>query len=316
MVEKVLAYLVALLGNGVTIRALDASERRRARWLANFYTLKVLVFRERRYILAFAEAGVRYTPAMVAKQFAMGREWLECDLIYVPRNLMAHDIPRLIAAGVPYIAVDRGVFLPDLGLSLTAPPKGSVSRETFSVATQLLLIGYLLKRWSGKLTLAEGVARTGFSMASIVNAFREIEHFGAGERQIAPDRTSVIELQPPEKIWSRCRATFFNPCKRTVGVLSAPEGSVVAGEDALATISALNEGDPTCFALPLKGFRERKLDLFSPESAPCQLQLWHYPPTFFDGHRIDPVSLLLSLRNATDDRVQIELQKLEETFQW
>lgn len=316
MVEKVLAYLVALLGNGVTIRSLAESERRRARWLANFYKLKVLVFRERRYVLAFAVAGVRYTPAMVAKQFAMGREWLECDVIYVPRNLMAHDISRLIAAGVPYIAVNKGVFLPDLGLSLTAPQKGNVSRETFSVATQLLVIGYILGHWNGKMTLAEGMKRTGFSMASIVNAFREMEHFGAGERQTASDRTVVIHLQPSERIWKQCAATFFNPCKRTVGVLSAPEGSVLAGEDALATISALNEGTPTCFALPLKGFRERKLDLFSPETAPCQLQLWHYSPTFFDGRRIDPVSLLLSLRNTTEDRVQIELQKLEETFKW
>lgn len=317
MVEEVLAYLTALLGGGgIAIEPLRDSERLRAGWLVNFYMLRVLTVREQRCVLAFAKPNVRYTPAALAKQFAMGREGLGMPWIYVPRELGAHDVSRLIAAHVPYVFPKRSFYLPDLGVAVTSPPKGGVCREQFSVAAQLLLIGYILRKWDGIMTLAEGIKRVGFSMASLVHAFREIEHFGAGERTTGSDRTVTLTLQPARIVWERCRERFFNPCKRVVGVAVPPEASVPAGADALAAISDLNEAAPTEFALPLKGFAVRDPEVLSPETAPYRLQLWHYPPAFFDGKGIDPVSLLLSLRHVADDRVQIEVEKLEERFKW
>ena len=91
---------------------------------------------------------------------------------------------------------------------------------------------------------------------------------------------------------------------------------MLAGVDALAKISALNEDVPTCLAMPLKGFRSIGVEELSPTSAPCKLQLWHYPPIALGGDAIDPASLYLSLQNEPDDRVQIELDKLQEAFKW
>ena len=52
------------------------------------------------------------------------------------------------------------------------------------------------------------------------------------------------------------------------------------------------------------------------ESASIQLELWHYRPAFVYGDRIDPLSLVLSLSDDHDDRVQGEIEEVLEKFKW
>lgn len=317
MENDVINYLSAMLGEKIAVEALPVSERKRVGWLVNFYTLKMATIRGRKHVLAFAKAGQHYTPVAVAKQLETWRTALGVPIVFVPRELGRHDVSRLIAANVPCVFPKRCLFLPGEGLSVTRAPERPVLREMFSVPAQLLVLGYILKKWNGTMTIEDGIRRSGYSLASIVHAFQEIAHFGAGERLRGSDgRTMQICLKPAREIWETCRHRFFNPCKRTVGVETRPEGSVLAGVDALAQMSALNEEEPSCFAMPVKGFRALGVEELSPASAPCRLQLWHYSPTALGGDAIDRASLFLSLRGDSDDRVQIELDKLEEAFKW
>jgi hypothetical protein len=68
--------------------------------------------------------------------------------------------------------------------------------------------------------------------------------------------------------------------------------------------------------MPLKGYRATGGQELSARTAQYQLQLWHYSPTAIGGDSIDAVSLFLTLQNDKDDRVQIELDKLQEEFKW
>ena len=317
MEEEVIAYLSVMLGEKSAVATLSASERKRAGWLVNFYTLKTATIRGKKHVLAFAKVGQHYTPVAVAKQLEVGQTVLGAPFVYVPRELGRHDVSRLIAANVPYVLPRRSLFLPDQGLSVARAPERPVLRETFSVPAQLLVLGYILKKWDGTMTIADGMKRSGYSLASIVHAFQEIAYFGAGERLRGSDgRTMQVQLKSAREIWETCRHRFFDPCKRTVGVANRPECSVLAGVDALAQMSALNKDTPSCFAMPAKGFRALDIEELSPASAPCKLQLWHYQPTALGGEAIDPASLFLSLQNESDDRVQIELDKIQEVFKW
>ncbi len=317
MKEAVAEYLKVLLGFSIEIGAITASERKRVGLFVNFYDMKAVDFGGRRHLFAFAKPGQRYTPHAVAKQFSLIHAVVDLPIVFVPRELAPHDPARLIAAKVPYVWANRSLYLPDAGLVVARSPQAPVLREKFSVPAQLFVCGYLLKKWSGRATIAEVMKLTGYSFAAVVHAFQEIEHFGAGERmREANGRTVSLRLEPAYEIWSRCRDRFFNPCKRTVGVVAPPVGAVEAGVDALARISDLNEEMPTVFAMALKDFRKTSAEELSAALAPCKLQLWHYRPTAIGGDAIDPVSLWLTLRDDPDDRVGIQLDKLEETFKW
>ena len=52
------------------------------------------------------------------------------------------------------------------------------------------------------------------------------------------------------------------------------------------------------------------------ESASIQLELWHYRPAFIYGDRIDPLSLVRSLMDDQDERVQGEIEDVLEAFKW
>ena len=176
----------------------------RAGWLVNFYALRAATMRGKRHVLAFAKSGQHYTPVAVAKQLTAGRDALGLPLVYVPRELGPHDIPRLIAANVPYVLPKRSLFLPEAGLSVTRAPETPVLRETFSAPAQLLVLGYILRKWDGAMTLSDGMERSAFSSASVVHAFQEIVHFGAGERLRGSDgRTVQIRLEPAREILER-----------------------------------------------------------------------------------------------------------------
>ena len=318
MKTKALGALERLLGEPLSTAPLSLAERRAVGWLANLYDLRKVSLHGHPHLLAFAKAGMRYTPAAVAKQFAAGSA-LGVPYVFVPQQLAPHDLERLVANRVPFVTAVNGIFLPKMGLLLPAPAqtRATVTREHFAMPTQQLVIGCLLKRWGNALTLAEASRITGFSAATVVHAFQELVHFGVGERErLADGRTLRLCLLPPKALWERSLPRFVNPCKRTVGVTECPKDAVIAGVDALAAVSDLNEAPPTCFAIALRGFTARKLNLLSPELAPYQLQLWTMPPCALGEHAIDPISLYLSLRDHPDDRVQIQRDKLLEALQW
>lgn len=317
MEKELIRYLSTMLGSELALEELTVSERKLAGWLINFYDLKAVCLKGARTILAFAKTGMHYTPVAIAKQLAKGQESLGLSIVYIPRKLGTHDIPRLVAANVSFVLAKRCIYLPHIGLSVSRAPEAPVLREHFSVPAQLLVLGYILRKWNGVITLAEGAKQTGFSVASIVHAFQEIEYFGAGDRKTGSDgRTMELHFKSAREIWEKCRSRFFNPCKRVVGVAYPPESAVESGVDALARISMLNEEPSTSFAMPIKGFRSLGVEELAADTAPFRLQLWHYSPTVLGGDRIDSASLYLSLRDNPDDRVQIELEKLEEEFKW
>jgi hypothetical protein len=102
-----------------------------------------------------------------------------------------------------------------------------------------------------------------------------------------------------------------------VGLPTAPtQGCVVAGVDALAAIGRLNDQPPTVFATAIDGFSKRGIEVVSSLGAPYRLQLWAYAPQRLGGDGVDFLSLVLSLADEKDDRVQIEIERLMEEFQW
>lgn len=54
------------------------------------------------------------------------------------------------------------------------------------------------------------------------------------------------------------------------------------------------------------------------DEAVCALEIWTYEPTIYAWAKpwVDPFSLLLSLQESKDERIQIALGQLEEDMQW
>ena len=160
----------------------------------------------------------------------------------------------------------------------------------------------------------------GYSIPAVQNAFRELEYFGIGER-VRRKSSRAFELVFSETgrgLWEKARPFLASPVRKVVGLAERPqEGCVVAGVDALAALGRLNDQPPTVFATTFDGFAKRGFEVVSAIGAPYLLQLWSYAPQRLGGDGgMDVLSLVLSLGDERDDRVQIEIDRILEEFKW
>ncbi len=273
-------------------------------------------------MLAFAVDGGIYTPRMVQRQLVRVADEFALPVVFVARQLHPHDKERYLAIGQPLIVPGKFAYLPFAGMRQDDSHKDFVmTRETFSPLAQLIVLAFLEKRLHVPVTIKEVVDFFGVTPPGVQTAFKEIEFFGFADRIRHPGE-KCLELafrMQGRDLWNRAQTVLVSPVKRTVGLLVAPpteNDCVVAGIDALSQIGRLNILTPTEFACPLAGFAKRELNVVSTGGAPFKVQLWAYAPNRLGKTSIDVLSLVLSLRGVTDDRVRIEIDRILEEFSW
>ncbi len=284
-----------------------------------FYRAKVM---GKGCVLAVSVDGGVYTPRMVQRQLSRVSNEFALPVVFVARYLHPHDKERYLAIGQPLVVPGKFAYLPFAGMKQDDSRKKFVmTRETLAPLAQLIVLAFLEKRLQAPVTIRDVVDVLDVTPPAVQNAFKEIEFFGLADRRRRPGMKS-LELAfrvEGRNLWRQAQSVLVSPVKRTVGLLSPPQiedDCVVAGVDALSEIGRLNVHSPTEFACPLEGFAKRGFDIVSTVEAPFRVQLWAYAPNRFGEMSIDVLSLVLSLRGVTDDRVQIEIERILEEFKW
>lgn len=261
------------------------------------------------------------TPGQIKKHILFLNEKFQKPFVYVGALTDAHATERMIAARIPFIAPGKSLYIPFAGIALSGKNQNPViQKDHLGVCAQLILLGVLLKKITRSAGIADILGVVPFGPSSIHTAFHELEHFRLGKESTLPgSRTKIFQFDlTGEELWNNAQDVLFNPCKRTVGLTVLPPeiSATVAGADALARISMLNEQTPTVFATELAEFRRHTVEIVPLESAEIKLQLWLYNPCMFGKDRIDLLSLALSLKNDPDERVQIALESAMKEFLW
>ncbi len=285
----------------------------------NFYRAKVM---GRECVLALAIDGRAYTPRMVQRQLSRVGDEFSLPIVFVARQLHPHDKERYLAIGQSLIVPGKFAYLPFAGMKQDDTRKDFVlTRESLSPLAQLIVLAFLEKRLQAPVTIKGVIDLLEVTPPAVQNAFKEIESFGLADRRrrLGEKNLELLFRKEGRGLWNQAQAVLISPVKRTVGLLAAPKidnDCVLAGVDALSEISQLNAQQSTEFACSLKGFANRGLQIVSTIGAPFKMQLWSYAPNRLGGNSVDVLSLILSLRGETDDRVQIEIERILEEFKW
>ena len=238
-------------------------------------------------------------------------------VVYAAKRIVSYNRLRLLARRIPFIVPGRQLYLPFLNMVLTeVGEKKPKEYSALGVAAQMILLGYLNRPHDG-IAIADAVALTGYTRISVMKAYDELEYFGLAMR----DRSSrrLVFGGDRRKLFETAKPLLRNPKRRTLFLDAIPDGLAVvkAGTNALSDISMLAPGSYREFAaLSSEALRRKDIVEVPRESASVRLELWHHRPTFVYGDRIDPLSLVLSLADDRDDRVQGEVEEVLEGFQW
>ena len=242
--------------------------------------------------------------------------------------LSSFDRRRLIEQRTPFIVPGNQLYLPDLALDLREyfkQGRATASRAALSPATQALLICALLRRpWQSDWHAADDAARLGYTAMTVSRAVAELQGAGLADVTAVGRMRQLRFTKPPEQVWQDAQAVLKTPVRREVFVdarHARPADALCAGASALA--SQTNLADPLHPAWAVSAAAWQRAQKKGIEVLPAPLpdsdtwQVWSYGPRLLPKDAVvDPLSLMLSLRNDPDERVQIALDELRETLPW
>lgn len=254
------------------------------------------------------------------------RELTALPVIYAVEALTSYERKRLIEQKVAFVVPGNQLYLPDLGLDLREyfRQRPRINAEKLSPSAQAILITILLRpTWTHEWHPAETAQRLGYTPMTLSRAMRELAATGLVNTQ-KQGRVQVLEIPgQPREIWHQALQRLRSPVQRvawTNGPIAGSPSTRLAGLTALASLSMLNDPRVPVQAISLSVWNalNSAVDVL-PEAqiGAYEWQLWSYAPALLPGSdTVDPLSLILSLRDNSDERVQSALDELEAQLPW
>jgi hypothetical protein len=240
-------------------------------------------------------------------------------VVYVATGIDSARRKQLIDQKVPFIVPGNQVYLPMLGIDLREHfrrVKGAPER--LGPATQAAFLYMLHRSKSSAFSPQEMAVALGYTSMTLSRAFDELESTGIGRISIR-GRPRLMELDsPPRDQWEKALPFLRSPVARRV-LLALPNNIVnapAAGLTALASYTDLSKPKLPVIALSSTEWQPFRNETAA-DSPTVEVEVWSYTPkAVIDGPVVDRLSLYLSLRGTTDERVEMALEDLLKGMKW
>jgi hypothetical protein len=245
-------------------------------------------------------------------------------VIYVTDALASYERKRLIEQKIPFIVPGNQLYLPDLGIDLREyfRQRPSSAQSPLSPSAQAMLITALLRpNWESDWHPSEVATTLCYTPMTISRTVRELTAAGiASVRKAGRSQYLSMEFSPRET-WERVRPMLRSPIQRTIWMpdISPNIPRRLAGLSALAHHSMLVEPKQPVYAFNRAQWNahNQNLEISRPMTGYLECQLWNYSPALQrDSNTVDPLSLMLSLQDSNDERVQSALDELKGQLPW
>ncbi|MFH1151454.1 MAG: MarR family transcriptional regulator [Actinomycetota bacterium] len=317
-------YLLETLGTSVKPRHWENSSKlpQYLRERYRFFRIDVL---GTECVLMVDNGDEEQTPAVIGKHLDQVRGRGQFEVVYVRQGVTSYNRRRLIEQKVPFIVPGNQMYLPMLGIDLREHVRRLREKKpVFSPSTQALILQVLWHRESVTITPAEMAHRLGYSAMTMTRAFDELETAGVGEHSVTGRERHLRFSETGRSLWEHVLPYLNTPVRKRLYIASsvqAGDGSV-AGESALAYYTMLAEPRVPVLAFSSEEWKvwmqhDKLVELVLPEPGAYEIELWKYAPALFarEGN-VDRLSLYLSLRDSTDERVQAAMHTLVEDMEW
>ena len=276
--------------------------------------------------MPFAVASPVESPTV--KTMAKHRDALEAALgipvSFALEGATGYRVGRMLEAGLPFIALDKQVYLPFLGIALSSGRSRARDRRqadvgTFSPQAQRLALMALY----GDLDGASVTQAAGLLDAAKMTASRAFDELAAADPSIVATEGRRRVLRPGRDkmaMWRHLEPRMSSPVAREHRLGRVPYAELpLGGISALCELSMLQDDPWPTFAATKA--QERTLELAAdardtgldePEDPACVVQVLRYEPVPAPGYAVDPLSAILSLPadERDDPRVAGEIENV------
>ena len=319
------AYLHETLGTDTRVR-LWSGAKSLPYFLQDAFDIYEFQLRDKDILLVSARKERLPTLRTLRTQLDKLAHIADRPVVFAVASLASYERRRLVEQKIPFVVPGNQLYLPDLGIDFREYFRRPQEEVTgFTPATQALFIAALLRReWHGIWQPADLITALGYTAMTLTRAIRELS--GAGlvtARQQGKGRRLQVN-HAPAQAWELAAPYLRTPVRRTEwvdGQLVKHFNAPVAGLSALAFYSMLTEPPQPIHAASATQWKRAQEAGARHELVPApravQWQIWSYPPNLLhDSEVVDPLSLTLSLKEETDDRIRQALDELRGRLPW
>lgn len=334
--DDIRLYLESILGADVAIK--PASALKIPHHIRESYQLVKLVVSLGGASRAFHLSMILLLPVndqypgvvTLGKHLAQVQKSSDEVIVYACKSLTVSERRSLIASQINFIQPGYQLFIPELALDLRERIRARRNEQAVSAlfpAAQAMLLARLYEGWDSEKTFSSSAIMEGFkysrvTLGKVIDQLTTLEILHAAENPGFKKLYSFTATSAA--VYAKAHHCLRSPVKRKVAIdrlLQPGNGVFLSGESALATLTML--ADP---AQPVFGMNKNQFDRMHGEQAfkvaesldmtVAWIEIWAYSSLKEDQHIADEASLLLSLQDNPDERVQQALDELRENVTW
>lgn len=273
------------------------------------------------FLLVTIPSGDRFGVTALEKQAVRYSEVTGLNVAYSFEKLTAVQRNALVRHQVPFLCLPDHLYLPFLALVLNNAFKAEkiIDQSRLTPAAQLLFLLFLYRAKSEEITKSEASEQLHLTKTSITRASGQLAVLHLITQKNCGTEVRMKAAAEGRAYLTMADSYLINPVRRTLTVryTGVLDGYPAAGESALSLRSMLNDPFIPQIAVSykdpvLKNLREADPVWDSADDFRT-IQVWKYDPFLFSENQIvDPVSMMLSLREEPDERVQGQLEEFME----
>ena len=263
------------------------------------------------------------TPATIRKHiFEVLKRW-DGEVLYVAAGIDSARRKQLIDQKVPFVAPGNQVYLPMLGIDLREHFKSvRGAGESLSPAAQAAFLHILQHPDKGAHSPREMAEHLGYAAMSMSRAFDQLESAGLGRGSRAGKRRLMEVAGAKSDLWEKALPLLRSPVVESMPLPRDLLEGPAAGLAALSSYTSIAEPRMPVIAVSAATWRPVRNKFVHEQQgvtgAPLvEVEAWTYPPNaVVDGPIVDRLSLFLSLKGTTDERVEAALDELLAGMKW
>ena len=258
------------------------------------------------------------------KQKSRLQEFTDAQIVLCLDQISSHQRSSLIEAKVAFVVPGNQLYLPFLGIALQEYYKKQPAPiDKMTAMAQYVLLYFLYTRQK-HLSRTEIAIALNISAINVTRAVQELVVLGLALDEKEGKYSYTSACGSGRELYEKAKRYLINPVQKKIYIVHPEEHTSFpyAGLSALSNTSML--GDPRKEVRAIGKAALKSIDsnqIIDPKwnlsENYLELEVWKYNPVpFIKNGNVDTISLVLSLSDEKDERIEFELEYLMENMPW
>ena len=268
-----------------------------------------------------------WTPDQLQKQSKQLQKLLNAQLVFVIDRLTSWNRKRLIEKRIAFAQPFKQLYIPKLLIQLGDIAQNSLqvedAIEKFSAPAQFAVLYHLQVQSIESKSFQQLAEQLQYSAMTITRVAYELKRAKLLRVKGEDRKKTLIFDVHGKELWEKAQSKLASPVREQwfTDELSFVKNLQLAGDTALAEYTLLAEATQKTYAIGKDEFRFFKTSSafkqLDKKNGSFKIEVWLYNPYLLSKTKeVDKLSLYLSMRNQTDERVKRSLDDLLNEMQW